>query len=426
MKRIQKLFKKPAKFALKKISASAIKKFQPEVIAVTGSMGKTTTVAAIAHVLSHQFKTRTPRRSYNTEIGLPLAVIDEEVPYPIYSPIGWAMVIARGTVKLFASSQPGEKLVLEMGADAPGDISYLVGIAKPKVGVVTAVAPSHFEFFKSIEAVAAEKSKLVESLPADGVAVLNGDDPYVLKMGERTKAPVLTYGFKKTNDVVGSDWKLTPSGMWFMLKNAKNEVQVKSQVVGQHLIYPLLAAAAVGLYYGMVLSEIAEALETFEPPKGRMHPIKGLRDTWIIDDSYNASNPEMVVAALDTLYKMPAKRKIAALGTMNELGDYTELAHRKVGAAAARIADILVTVGKPAKEFLASEAAKKGMSPDRIFSFASSKEAGEFLRGILKKGDIVLVKGSQNNVRMEWAIEKIMADAHLAKKLLVRQGREWE
>lgn len=423
---IKKSLRKVVQYSLKGISSATIKKFQPEVVAVTGSMGKTTTVQAIAHLLAHQFNARTPVRSYNTEIGLPLAVLNEELPYPAYSPVGWLGVMARGTVKLFKKKTTEEKLVLEMGADAPGDISYLVSIAKPKVGVVTAVAPSHFVNFKSIEAVADEKGKLIEALPVDGLAVLNGDDIEVVKMSARTKASVMTYGFKRSLDVSASDYKLTPSGMQFVIRNAGQEVTVKSQVVGRHLIYPLLAATAVGLYYGMELQEIATLLESFEPPRGRMRPIQGVKGSWIIDDSYNASNPEMVIAALETLDKMPAKRKIAALGTMNEMGEYTELGHRKVGAAAAKIADLLVTVGKPAKDFLAAEAIKKGLSEEKVFSFASSKEAGEFLRGILKKGDIVLVKGSQNNVRMEWAVEKIMADAHLASKLLVRQGKEWQ
>ncbi len=377
-------------------------------------------------ILSQKFSVGAPKRSYNTEIGAPLSIFSQDVPHPITSLVGWVRVLGNCFFQILFQKKYYQKIILEMGADKPGDIKYFTSFIKPHVAVVTTVAPVHLLEFKDINAISKEKQILIENLSPDDFAVLNYDDQRVRNMADSTSGKVVFFGLDEKANIYASDIVSRIDGLEFTLNYKNKSVFTKiPNIISRHQIYIPLAAGAVASVFGFSLQEISQILRKIKLPPGRMNLIPGIKNSLIIDDSYN-SNPQAACAALETLAEIPGAKKIAALGTMNELGDYTKEGHRKVGRKAASVADLLITVGKPAEIFLADQAYKSGLKSSQIFSFENSLKAGDFLKNKIKKGDIILVKGSQNNVRMEWLVEKIMSDPEKAKDLLVRQGPEWD
>ncbi|MBI1957076.1 MAG: UDP-N-acetylmuramoyl-tripeptide--D-alanyl-D-alanine ligase [Candidatus Niyogibacteria bacterium] len=409
-----------------------LKKYQPRLVAVTGSVGKTSTKEAIFCVLSRKFNARRSEKSFNSELGVPLAVIG--APNAWYSLLGWLANIFAG-LKLVVLRQPyPDILILELGADRQGDIARLTSWVKPDVAVVTPIGevPVHVEFFAGPEDVAREKAKLVEALTAKGTAVLNGDDLTVLEMKDKTSAKVITIGFGEDSAMRASEYKLVvrtggdahPDGITFKADHEGSSVPVRlHDVFGKQIVYAALSAMGVGVAMGMNLVETAEALSTYAAPAGRLKLIKGEKETWILDDTYNAS-PLAAHAALDVLKDFPAKRKIAVLGDMLELGKFTIETHRAMADHAKECADIVFTVGPRAK-FIADELAAHGFDAEKLQRLSNAEEAGHALEKIIQPGDLILVKGSQS-MRMEKIVEEIMADPAEKEKLLVRQESEWQ
>ncbi|MBU1149125.1 UDP-N-acetylmuramoyl-tripeptide--D-alanyl-D-alanine ligase, partial [Patescibacteria group bacterium] len=337
---------------------------------------------------------------------------------------------------IFSNPKYPKMLVLEMAADHPGDIKELVKLAPPKVGVITAIGPVHLEFFKKIEKVLDEKKEIISKLPEDGFAILNADDNYVSSVRDKTKGKVIAFGMDELAEVRASDQVLFSElpeevekrikGVNFKLHYQGTTVPVfLPDVLGLHQIYSALAAAAVGIAYNINLVDIAEALKIWQSPQGRMKIIDGIKQTVLIDDSYNSS-PTACEAALEVLAKIPAegKKKYAALGDMAELGEYTEEGHYQVGQRAAKTCDYLITVGEAAK-MIAEQARKSGLEEDHIFSFGKAEPAGRFLQQRIKQGDLILIKGSQV-ARMEKITKELMAEPLRASELLVRQGPSWK
>jgi UDP-N-acetylmuramoyl-tripeptide--D-alanyl-D-alanine ligase len=411
-------------FILKLLAKRVINRYKPIVIGVTGSVGKTFSKEAIFQVLSKKFLAWKSEENFNNEIGVPMAVLGIDAVK--FKSISYKLKALSRSLRL-AYGLPRQKypeiLVLELAADRPGDIQYLVDIVRPKIGVVTAVGevPVHIEFYSSPQAVAKEKSKLIEQLPVDGLAVLNFDDQTVLDMKEKTKSKVITFGFSNLADVWISDTSYFAlddnqniGGLSFKINHNGTFIPARiKNLIGVHQLYGILAAVAVGLYFGMNLVKICEALENIEPPKHRMNLIRGIKNTAIIDDSYNAS-PLSMRAALDTLRDFAVAksslsgktvRKIAVLGDMRELGKYEIEAHRAIGDLAGERADILFTVGSAAK-FIADSAANQ-MKPSSIFSFNTADEAKMKVQEIIKEGDLILVKGS-HAMEMGKIVEEII------------------
>jgi UDP-N-acetylmuramoyl-tripeptide--D-alanyl-D-alanine ligase len=414
-----------------------IKKYNPEIVAITGSVGKTSTKEAIYTVLASTYNVRTNIKNYNNEIGIPLTIIGKETGGR--SLIKWFGVLARAVRLLTVKDKNFPSIfILELGADHPGDIKYLTGFLPIKVAVVTAVAAVHLEFFETVDHVAKEKSNLVKALPKSGYAVLNMDDHLVYAMKEKTNAQILTYGlaaptdFKAVEIAVSHevDYKdiSTIQGISFKLLYKGSTVPVLlPKVLGEHLVYTALAAIAVGTIYDLNLHTIIDSLKNYQPPKGRMHIIAGIKNTLIIDDTYNSSP----LAATKALYQLSQinldnhHKKFAVLGDMLELGRYSEQAHEEVGEAVARYKiDYLITVGERSRD-TARLAIKKGLSKDHVFIFADAAEAGLFLQDRIEQGDLILVKGSQG-MRLERIVKEIMAEPQKADELLVRQGKGWE
>ncbi len=415
------------------IAKQKIRQHKPKIIAVTGSVGKTSTRTAIAIALAAKYRVRTPYKNYNNEFGLPLAILGEQSPGK--NLWGWMKLVVRA----YKTNDMPEYLVLEYGADRPGDIGFLTNIAKPDVAVITAVSAVHLANYPSWEALVSEKASLGLAVSSDGLVVLNADDQAVASMQNRYQAPVVLYGFRG-GEAVASELKLFTAqeesfdiGEAFAITKAK--ISYKGDVaeltltncVSSTLVASCTAAMVVAERFGISLAVSGTALsKELQPVNGRLRPLPGIKGSLIIDDSYNAA-PASVTAALEALDQFePGEerdRRIAVLGDMAELGPRTEQEHRAIGRKVAQVADLFVAIG--ANMRLAGEAAvAAGMAEDKIKYFANSVEAGDYLDPIVKTGDVILVKGSQS-MRTERVVKALMAEPQRAAELLVRQERYW-
>lgn len=398
------------RWMLKKLSQLTIWRYRPGIIGVTGSVGKTSAKLAIAAVLSGERSIRFTRANFNNEIGLPLTILGggEKIEGKLF----WPKLILKSIWHLIVKTDYPEILILEYGVDHPGDMRYLLSIAKPNVSVITTVGdvPAHVEFYSGPEEVAREKAKLIESLPAAGFAVLNYDDETVMDVKERTRAHVVTFGFEKGAGVrvTGFEQKAEgerPIGISFKLEYGGSFVPVRlDSAYGRTQGYAAAAAACVGLIFGLNLVKISEGLSKYEPAPHRMNIIPGVKYSYILDDCYNAS-PQSVYAALDSLRAIPAKRRIAVLGDMLEIGKYTMQAHDKVGAIASKVVDILFAVGPRAK-FIAEGARTAGMPKRNVFEFDTADDAKGAIQEEIRKGDLILIKGS-HAMQLDKIVEEI-------------------
>lgn len=389
-----------------------------KVVAVTGSVGKTSTKLAIATVLEQKYRVQVQRGNFNSEIGLPLAIFGLDVPETLTNPLAWWRVLARIDKKL-AGDYPYDVLVLELGVDEPGEMARYLRYLTPDVGIVTAIAAAHLEQFGSLEAIAREKMSLAA---ASRAVFLNAEDKRVMAEAGSLGKPVQTYGVETGEvhwDNVRRAKDLTLAGSLIL---NDGEVKMATQFIGRHSLATLAAAAAVGEELGLAPAEIAVGAEAVTPFAGRMQVLAGVNGSTIIDDTYNAS-PASVIAALQTLTELPG-RHIAILGSMNELGEYSEREHRAVGTAAKKV-DLLVTIGTEAGTYIVAGASAAGVPADRIHAFRSPYKAGEYVRSQVKTGDVVLAKGSQNGVFAEEAVALLLADP-ADKAKLVRQSSTWQ
>jgi UDP-N-acetylmuramoyl-tripeptide--D-alanyl-D-alanine ligase len=425
------LFKKILATVLRFEAALILRRCKPRVVAITGCVGKTSTKDAVFAVVAQGSRARKSEKSFNSEIGLPLTILGR--PNAWNNPLRWAENIIDGIVVLIAAARYPEWLVLEVGADRPGDISSLESWLATDITVITRLpdVPVHVEFFDSPEAVKEEKASLLRTLKPGGAAVLYGDDPEVAKLRERVPAArVVTFGFSEGVDVRAHEASLLtgkrgePIGMraHIHVEGHEGVLEIRG-AIGAHAIMPALAAVAVGRVLGKDLPAILLSLKDYEPPRGRMRLVDGEKESLIIDDTYNSS-PAAVSAALDTLAAIPRGRKIAVLGDMLELGRHSSIEHKKVGAQAAQSADVLMTVGFRARD-IAQGALDNGMPDKLVLQYERAEQAGRELEAMLQPGDVVLVKGSQS-MRMEKVVEELMAEPEKAPALLVRQDAEWK
>ncbi len=429
---MKKIFKKIVIGILEWEARLILKKYKPKLIGVTGSVGKTSTKEVIATVLSGHFKLRKSEKSYNSELGIPLTIIGAGSAWGDI--FGWLEIIAQGLSLICFKHDYPEWLVLEIGADRPGDIRRACRWLKFEVAVLTHLPeiPVHIEFFKSKEELIEEKFCLIENLSPGAIAILNFDDPIIRSLRPRVGAKVLSYGFDSGADLQASNDHLffdDKEGKKILGRTFKVDYQGQSWpfrlsgILAHHQVGMVLAALAVGLSRGLNVVQVADNLTQIKPMPGRLSPLLGIKETLIIDDAYNSS-PAALSAGLDLVKEVEiAGRKIVVLGDMMELGGKTVEAHRLAGEQIAKCADFLVTVGMRAKFFV--EGAKEaGMSDKKIKSFDEAKEAGNFLQNFVEKNDLIYFKGSQS-IRLERAVEEIMLEPEKKSSLLVRQESEW-
>jgi UDP-N-acetylmuramoyl-tripeptide--D-alanyl-D-alanine ligase len=363
--------------ALQRLATHWRARHDVRVVAVTGSVGKTTCKELIAAVLGTRWRVLKSPANLNTEIGLPLTLLELTPQH--------------------------QRAVLEMAMYGPGEIDLLCRIARPQIGVVTNVGPVHLERLGSITAIAAAKAELVAALPPEGVAVLNGDDAAVAAMASRTKARVLLYGQSQQCHIRGDDLASHGlEGISFRLTYEGRDRRVEARLPGRYHLYPALAAAAVGLSEGMTLSEVATALREARPEL-RLRVLTASSGATILDDSYNAS-PQSMLAALDLLAELPGRR-IALLGEMRELGTAEEEGHRQVGQRAATCADLVLVAGERARPLYEAARAE---GPAEVRFLTSTQEAAPVLHDELQSGDYLLVKASRA-VALESVVDALVA-----------------
>jgi len=415
---------------LKILATKILKKYRPLVIGITGSVGKTSTKEAIYALLRGHFKVRRNIKNYNNEIGVPLTIIGVETGNK--NIFKWISIFFKALELIIVKDKEyPEMLVLEMGADKQGDIKYLVTLVPCDISVVTAISRVHYEFFKSLESIIEEKGEIVKHLRDSHIAILNSDDPNVMKMKDMTKAKVLTYGLAEYSTFKASDiklsYKLDEVGTSFKLEYDGNTLPIfLPNALGPMQVKAMLAALAVGVSLKVSLLELIDDINKYQVPLGRTNLIKGIKNTLIIDDTYNSS-PISSKAALDILKEALPKengKRLAIFGEMLELGTYTEAGHREVGEKTAELGiDVLICVGEKTRDIIRG-ARNKGMSEDHVFYFSNNKEAGTFIQNRLHENDLVLIKGSQG-ARMEQITKELMAEPLKAGEILIRQTAEW-
>lgn len=414
---------------LRLMAKAVLWRYRPTIVGVTGSVGKTSTKEAIFAVLSTKYRVRRNEKNYNNEIGIPLTVMGMETGGK--SLFKWALNLLRWLYMLVLPTKYPEVLILEFGVDRPGDMGYLTSFIRPNVSVVTNISSSHIEFFKTLEGIAKEKKGLVDVLQEDEYAILNADDERVIRMGEKSKAKVISYGFGEDAKVQASnvsynyDERNRPEGLSFRLSFDGKTLPIRlKNVLAPHQVNAALAGISVGIAMKINLVEAAQGLEKISLPLGRLNIIEGIKNSIIIDDTYNAS-PVSTVAALGVLKELRSSRKIAVLGDMLELGEETENGHRTVAKATLESgASLILLVGKRMK--FAEEELKSRRSGEFEFElFDNPVDAGIRLRELVAPGDLILVKGSQG-IRMEKVVEQVIADPLLAEEKICRQSKEWK
>lgn len=357
--------------ALQKIAGFWRRKLDVKVIGITGSVGKSTTKEVTASVLGRRYHTLKNEGNLNNEIGLPLTLLR----------------LGKGH----------QRAVLEMGFYVPGEIKFLCDLALPSIGVVTNIGTVHAERAGSQEEIARGKAELVESLPPEGTAILNYDDPLVRPMAEKTRANVFYYGLDPKAHLWADHIEgMGLEGIRFRLHSHNEVLQLRVPLIGRHSVHTALRAAAVGLADGLSWDDIVTGLQ-----KGHMQlrlvAIHTKNGALILDDTYNAS-PQSTMAALNLLAELEGK-KIAVLGDMLELGQYERKGHHMVGVRAAQVCDELVAVGQRGK-MIAEAALGSRLSSDQVTWFETVPEVIEYLKGHLSEGDVVLLKGS-HGLRMD-------------------------
>ncbi len=432
---MKEILKKIVALILQIESRLVIWKYQPKIIAITGSIGKTSTKDAVFAVLSQVSHVRKSEKSYNSEIGLPLTILG--VPNGWSNPLLWLKNIWQGLWLVFWPHQYPKWLVLEVGVGKQGDMRRTAAWLRTDAVIITAIGetPAHIEFFDSKKQLIEEKSQLIQTLKKDGLLILNADDQDVLAMKPGSRHHTKTYGFGEVADVRASgdnisyDGEGVPIGVIFRVDVAgKSLPAVIEGVFGRNHVYASLGALALSSGLGLNILSAIEALRRYDVSPGRMRLLPGIKGSLIIDDTYNSS-PFACHSALETLRGITgANRKIAILGDMLELGRHTEEAHKEIGQAAraslAGAKDALIVVGARAQA-IKEGAQEAGLSQDKIFQFTNSREAGDFIKDFVEAGDLVLVKGSQG-MRMERVVEHVLLDPKSKKKLLVRQDSEWQ
>ncbi len=432
---MNKIIQLKLKFFAKKI----IKKYNPKIIGITGSVGKTSAREAIYTVLSSKYNVRQSIKNYNNEIGVPLTVIGGVAPGK--SVFRWLKIFKHALeLIIFKDKEYPEILILEMGVDRVGDMEYLNSILKCDIGVVTMIGSSHLEFFGTINKIKKEKELLIKNLKKSGWAILNYDNKETRKMINASKVKVSTYGFEERADIKAQEIKfnflnegktknsLTDlSGVNFKINYNGSSVPVLlPNAISNNSIYSALSAVSVGIAYEMNLINISKALYNLKALPGRMNLLKGIKNTIIIDDTYNSS-PQSCFSVLDVIEKMPLKNnvsKFAVFGDMLELGGNSEEEHIKVGNYLVKSGvDKLIVVGERSRD-IARGAKNAGMKNNNIFHFSNTDLAGRFIQERIKKGDLILIKGSQG-MRMEKIVKEIMAEPLRSKELLVRQDSQW-
>lgn len=404
------------------LSRGILRKYRPIVVMVTGSVGKTSTKDAVAAALGEHFLLRKSEKSYNSEFGVPLTIIGAKNPWT--SAVGWLKVFQDALGLLVLPSHFPKLLVLEVGADRPGDLAKILRIATPDVVVVTKLpeVPVHVEAYATPQAVREEEFAPAYALNPGAALILSSDDIYAREMAAPLPVSITTYGYADGADLHIRNPRLADGMEGDITIEGETYTISASGALGTQQLYAPAAALAVARALQVPVEEALKGLAKYVPPPGRARILAGINGSVLIDDTYNAS-PAAVEEALKSLQLVKGTRRIAVLGDMLELGRYSAQEHTRIGSVAAETCDVVVAVGTRARA-IAEGARKAGKGDDSVFEFNESKNAALELREMVQEGDVVLVKGSQS-IRTERVAEALLASREDTGKL-VRQDKEWK
>lgn len=426
---------------LKYSSKKLLERYKPTIIGVVGNVGKTSMRANMVLFLEQFSPVGTNIDNYNTPIGITLSFMDEK--YPGKNIFTWIRIIFKALSKSwFGDSEFAPIWVLEIGVDSPGDMDeFIKDFLEFDVVVFGFIGehPVHLSQFKDKKELIKEDAKILRALKPDGSIIIDGDD-LVLKSIYRKRDNVLTFGFGDVN-IKASDFKVSievinTEEQWknyysSIVPKGKFKVEYKGSsipfqvdyVLGKHQVNSILPSIALGLIDGMNLVDISQQIKTTVPVKGRLRCLEGIKDTLLIDDTYNAA-PSAMAMALDAISRLKAKgvRKVAILGEMKELGVESQTIHQDIGALAAEVVDVCFGVGEDAKDILLGF---HKHNPKGLYHwFKNSDEAAAKIVDFITSDDIIIVKGSQSS-RMEKVSVELLANKRYRKNLLVRQSKEW-
>ncbi len=435
-----------AKVQLEKINLWRIlrSKFPLQIIGITGSYGKTSAMKAIEATLKDGLLVKVSEKA-NSETGIPLDILGFKMQN--YSLLDWLRVSFLAPLALFFNWQESDVYVVEMGVDEPDEpknMGYLLKIIRPDIGVFLGVTSVHSMQFENkapsglkakqkrnltLDLIAREKGRLIRSLPPYGWAIINLDDQRVLPFSHKTKARVIGISRDNKGSIRIKEVKTTLNGFSasYEINGKQQRLSLKGMVLpkGYALTFAIALAAARAMEID--IEKAIKSLEkNFNLPPGRSSLIEGIKDSIIIDSSYNSSKKAML-EMLDLLadLKNQSKRKtIAVLGEMRELGEQAKIEHEEIVAPALRVADEIILVGDLMREFFLPKAGVLGFK--NIRHFQTSGQAGDYLRKSLKGKELILVKGSQNTIFLEILVERIMKNPKLADQLLCRRGGFWD
>jgi len=367
-----------------------------KVIVISGSVGKTSTTQAIATVLSQELAVVSTLNNYNSDVGVPCSVFQQELPTSLRNPFAWLWLLAKNTVILVRNPKV-DVFVLELGTDTPGELAQFAWL-QPDIAVVTAVAPEHMEYFKTIDAVAKEELSVAAYSDVLLISKQMVDSRYLVYVDNEE-----VFGYDKS--VLGH----------FSLQASDLEV------IGEHSIDAVAAALKCAEMLELSPESTRRGARSVQSQPGRMREFEGIQDSTIIDDTYNSS-PEAVTAALGYVYSVKAPQRIALLGNMNELGDSSAAAHTKMGEQCdPKKLDLVVTLGQDANQYTASAAKDAGCN---VVVTQTPYEAAKVVKDQMKPGALILCKGSQNGVFAEETVKALLADPS-DRAYLVRQSRFW-
>src|SRR3989338_3558890 len=413
---------------LRLVCRAILWRHKPIVVAITGSVGKTTTKDIVAHGLASVGHVGKADKSFNSDFGVPLSIIG--APNPWGSVMGWMSVIYQGIKTIIKSKYP-KILILEVGTRFPGDIPRLAKWLKPHISLITHIpnVPVHIEFFESRQHIVDEKSMLAKYTRKGGTIILNRDSEHVYNIAKMTEHPVLSIGFSEDADIRATNVEriIMDDGQYGM----KFDVIIHNQIlpvivpgfVANHQIYGVLYAMAVADVLGYDTNQVALSMINLKSTPGRLNPLFGIKNTLILDDSYNAS-PAAMEAAIETLSNLNIPgRKIAVLGDMLDLGKMTMYVHNQIGLILKDNTHYAFLVG-PRMEYAYQSAIENKYPKTKIFHVEKPLDVLPLIEKILKTGDAILVKGSQG-MRMERLVAELIEDKENAHHLLARQDFEW-
>ena len=423
------LLKAPVAGSLAVLSRMIIRKYRPQIVMITGSVGKTSTKDAVAAMLAEHTTLRASEKSYNSEFGVPFTIIGVKNPWT--SLFAWAEVFCEALRLIIFPVVYPKALVLEVGADRPGDLARILRIATPDAVVVTRLpdVPVHVEAYATPAAVRQEEFAPAYALATGAPLILSSRDTHAREMAKNTQARVTLFGFSDDADIHISEPTVAfegdrPVGMQARATVGKKSCTLLARgALGRPQILAPAAALATAVALGVPLEEARAGLTHYVPPAGRGRLLRGSAGSVLIDESYNSS-PAATEESLEALALLThAKRRIAVLGDMLELGRYSRTEHERIGTRAATLATMLIAVGPRAKAMCAAALAS-GMAPLQVQCAETTHEAVGVLQSLVQEGDAILIKGSQS-MRMERIAEALLADPTDAV-FLVRQEKEWK